>query len=132
MFPLSVTIDIEHWTTATQNMYDQGLQELRSRNSSAHPSVTGQSQMLQSYPALLSYATFQLLTHIRLARAQGADIKSAMNRLGRLDTWARWVALKEDIPQGLGLAEYATKYEDLPLSDSFRIADPSYLTTPLE
>ncbi|KAH8666069.1 hypothetical protein BGZ61DRAFT_461584 [Ilyonectria robusta] len=128
MFPLSVTIDIEHWTTTTQNMYDQGLQELRSRNSSARQSVTGQSQMLQSYPALLSYATFQLFNHFRLARAQGVDIKSALARLGRSDTWARWVALKEDIPQGLGLAEYATKYEDLPLPHNFEIFAPLYLT----
>ncbi|KAH7007260.1 hypothetical protein EDB80DRAFT_842532 [Ilyonectria destructans] len=57
--------------------------------------------------------------------------QNTMTRLGRSDTWARWVALKEDIPQGLGLAEYATKYEDLPLSDNFGIADHSYLT-PLE
>ncbi|KAI0971981.1 hypothetical protein F4678DRAFT_64958 [Xylaria arbuscula] len=74
---------------------------------STSPSVTGQSQMLEDYPALLSYATSEFFTHARLAEEKGADPSSIINSLVLESIWARWVALREDVPRGVELRDYA-------------------------
>ncbi|GAP93384.2 putative nb-arc and ankyrin domain protein [Rosellinia necatrix] len=65
-------------------------------SSPTHLSATGQSQTLEDYPALLSYATTQLFTHARLAQDAGADPSSIVARLYETQTWVRWVALREE------------------------------------
>ncbi|RWA03482.1 hypothetical protein EKO27_g11626 [Xylaria grammica] len=77
------------------------------RNSPMAPSVTGQSQVLEDYPALLSYITSAFFTHARLAEERGADPSPIINRLMQQGSWARWVTLREDVPRGVELSKYA-------------------------
>ncbi|KAH7139810.1 hypothetical protein B0J13DRAFT_68001 [Dactylonectria estremocensis] len=113
MFPQEMTVDVGSWITTTRNVYDQGSSGLHLRESTGCPSITGQSQTLQGYPALLPYATFQLFKHARLAQATGANMTPTMDRLKEASTWMRWVALREDIPVGTGFAECVAMYESL-------------------
>ncbi|UKZ72562.1 hypothetical protein TrVFT333_000194 [Trichoderma virens FT-333] len=64
------------------------------------------SQELEDDPALLSYATFKLFTHAQLADKNGADLRPFIDRLKDEVTWARWVALREDIPHGTKASSY--------------------------
>ncbi|KAI1170769.1 hypothetical protein F4777DRAFT_583560 [Nemania sp. FL0916] len=82
-------------------------------NSPAAPSVTGQSQVLEDYPALLSYATFEFFTHARLAEEKDADPGAIISRLMIKGGWARWKALRENIPRKVELRNYVA---DLGLS----------------
>ncbi|KAJ4863623.1 NACHT domain-containing protein [Trichoderma breve] len=65
-----------------------------------------QQRILEDDPALLSYALFKLFTHALLADEQGADLRPFMERLKDGATWARWVALREDIPHGTKVSSY--------------------------
>lgn len=79
---------------------------------SPRTSVTGYSQILEDYPALLSYATAELFTHARKADAEGVDPTLLIRRL-RNGTWNRWKALQEDIDGQIELLYYVA---DLGLS----------------
>lgn len=118
LFPQEMTVDVGCWITTTHNVYDQGFSGLYVRESTGCPSITGQSQTLQGYPALLPYATFQLFAHARLAQAMGADMTPIMVRLKEPNTWTRWVALREDVPVGIELSEYVARYEGFELGGS--------------
>ncbi|UKZ68955.1 uncharacterized protein TrAtP1_009974 [Trichoderma atroviride] len=72
-----------------------------------HSSEMSQPQRLKDYPALLSYATAKLFTHAKLADELGVDPSPIVERLNDGTTWARWVALKEDIPEGTTVLTYA-------------------------
>ncbi|QYS95087.1 NACHT domain-containing protein [Trichoderma simmonsii] len=65
-----------------------------------------QQRILEDDPALLSYALFKLFTHALLADEQGADLRPFMERLKDGATWARWVALREDVPHGTKVSSY--------------------------
>lgn len=69
----------------------------------------GHQRLLEDDPALLSYATFKLFTHAQLANKYEADLRYFIERLKDEATWARWVALREDIPYGTKLRSYAIK-----------------------
>lgn len=75
-------------------------------------SDTPRSQILEDHPALLSYATFALFEHARLAPIDGADIAPILDRLNDETTWARWKSLREDVPEGVELLDFL---EDLGL-----------------
>ncbi|KAI1053122.1 hypothetical protein LB505_014230 [Fusarium chuoi] len=53
-------------------------------------SGTLHSQILEDHPALLSYATFALFEHARLAPIDGADVTPILDRLNDETTWARF------------------------------------------
>lgn len=84
---------------------------------SPRTSVTGCSQVLEDYPALLSYATSQLFTHARKADAEGLDPTQVIWCL-RNGTWDRWKALQEDIDGQIELLYYAA---DLGLSSWLKV-----------
>ncbi|KAF5572881.1 hypothetical protein FPCIR_14158 [Fusarium pseudocircinatum] len=69
-------------------------------------SGTFASQILEDHPALLSYATFALFEHARLADIDGADITPILDRLNDKSTWARWKSLREDVPEGVELLDF--------------------------
>ncbi|KAF5698546.1 hypothetical protein FGLOB1_11970 [Fusarium globosum] len=75
-------------------------------------SDTPRSQILEDHPALLSYATFAMFEHARLAPIDGADIIPILDRLHDETTWARWKSLREDLPEGVDLLNFL---EDLGL-----------------
>ncbi|TGJ85998.1 hypothetical protein E0Z10_g2760 [Xylaria hypoxylon] len=105
-------------------------------------SVTGQSQVLEDYPALLSYATSEFFTHARLAEETGVDPSPIVNRLLEKGIWARWVTLREDVPQGVELWHYAADRglnswvsifsqppmprRGLPLAPELEVRDPAF------
>ncbi|KAL6831383.1 hypothetical protein J3E69DRAFT_379208 [Trichoderma sp. SZMC 28015] len=66
----------------------------------------GQQRLLEDDPTLLSYATFKLFTHVQLADQYGADLRPFIKRLKDEATWARWIALREDIPDGTKAIPY--------------------------
>jgi hypothetical protein len=69
-------------------------------------SDTFHSQILEDHPALLSYATFAMFEHARLADIDGADITPILDRLNDETTWARWKSLREDVPEGVELLDF--------------------------
>ncbi|KAI1025275.1 hypothetical protein LB504_010002 [Fusarium proliferatum] len=75
-------------------------------------SDTPRSQILEDHPALLSYATFALFEHARLASIDRADVTPILNRLNDETTWARWKSLREDVPEEVELLDFL---EDLGL-----------------
>ncbi|RBA15880.1 hypothetical protein FPRO05_12101 [Fusarium proliferatum] len=75
-------------------------------------SDTLRSQILEDHPALLSYATFALFEHARLAPIDGTDITPILDRLNDETTWTRWKYLREDVPEGVELLDFL---EDLGL-----------------
>ncbi|KAJ2988239.1 hypothetical protein NUW58_g4084 [Xylaria curta] len=78
--------------------------------SSLEPSLaTGQPEVLEDYPALLSYATFEFFTHARLAEVRGTDPSVIIRHLTDYGSWARWVTLREDVPQGSQIIDYAAR-----------------------
>ncbi|KAI1126006.1 hypothetical protein F5Y10DRAFT_245888 [Nemania abortiva] len=90
-------IDMVRWLETLPR--DECVTDLTSPNATAciSPtalSTTGQSQVLEDYPALLSYATFEFFTHAHLALENGIDIRFVMGG----PVWARWLALSEDLP----------------------------------
>lgn len=83
---------------------------------SSRPSSTGKesrsyfsgfSNILEAFPALLSYATTQMFIHARLAEEGGADPRGIIRRLVRGQKWARLMALTEGIAPDTGLLPYA-------------------------
>ncbi|KAL7941783.1 hypothetical protein V8C42DRAFT_167980 [Trichoderma barbatum] len=76
------------------------------RKSAATSSDASQPRLLEDYPALLSYATAELFTHIQLAEKYGSDPQYFLTLLKEDATWTRWVALREDIPNGTKLVSY--------------------------
>ncbi|KAK1759936.1 hypothetical protein QBC47DRAFT_338452 [Echria macrotheca] len=71
------------------------------------PSTTGQSQVLEDYPALLSYVASKFFTHARLVESEGAATPAAIIlRLLRVG-WKRLALLKETIPLGTSLRGYS-------------------------
>src|SRR5262249_45991419 len=99
-------INIIQWLATVRCDTDQISLNKSACNSETYLSATGHSQVLEDYPALLSYATFELFTHARLAEGQGADPSPIINRLKEKKIWARWVTLREDVPQGIELLHY--------------------------
>ncbi|KAL7808826.1 hypothetical protein V8C44DRAFT_335493 [Trichoderma aethiopicum] len=75
----------------------------------ADSSGASQLQLLEDYPALLSYATFKLFTHAQLAEEDGVDPGPLIARFKEGKSWARWVALREDIPLGTTMYSHAEK-----------------------
>ncbi|PHH91072.1 hypothetical protein CDD83_1768 [Cordyceps sp. RAO-2017] len=70
-------------------------------------STAGRSQVLEDYPALLSYALFELFTHAGEAERTTASLDHIVGRLMTEQTWARWVALRDDLPAGINLHVHA-------------------------
>ncbi|KAK3383654.1 hypothetical protein B0T24DRAFT_605806 [Lasiosphaeria ovina] len=106
---LAVDIDIDQtvlsWINGTSNA-DFADHAASGSKSPKQLSATGQSQVLEDYPALLSYALFKFFTHARQAKNLGHDLGPILERFQTEGIWSRWVALREDIPQGTTLASY--------------------------
>lgn len=102
-------IDINEWVATCQFDDDQISVGKSARNSRTDLSVSGQTQVLEYYPALLSYAAFELFTHARLAEEHVADPSHSIDRLKGKKTWARWITLREYVTGAVELIDYAAK-----------------------
>lgn len=104
---LSPAMDVAQWLEDTTHLTDQ----LSHWGVTTHDSVTGssdanKSQILEDYPALLSYATFAMFGHALLAHDDGVDSTGIIGRFSDKDIWARWRALREDVPREMELLDY--------------------------
>jgi len=73
-------------------------------------SFAGQSCILEDNPSLLFYAAFEFFSHAELADERCVNPSHIMRRLQDGKTWARLVALREDIPQGTQLSHYIAEW----------------------
>jgi hypothetical protein len=98
-------VNIDEWIATHGSVVAQpAVNDARSYTTQA--SLAGQSQRLEDYPALLSYATFELFTHAELAQKYTAYPSSITSRLSEHDIWARWLILREDLPTETTLIDY--------------------------
>lgn len=87
-------IDIGEWV-ATNELHTRENNSSEPECGSVAPASTEAStQVLQVYPALLSYATSKLFSHARKAQLERANPKGIVRRL-QGGSWARWLLLKE-------------------------------------
>ncbi|ETS81262.1 hypothetical protein PFICI_06264 [Pestalotiopsis fici W106-1] len=102
-------IDIEKWVITSQFATNQSTQNEPESNSAARPSTPVSTRVLEDYPALLSYATQEFVTHAKLAQSAGADPSSIVRRLLDQDgrSWARWLILREVAGSQVKLHEFA-------------------------
>jgi protein SERAC1 len=100
-------IDIGQWVTSSQVQIRQGTSGESVRGSAI--SAGGVTQVLQDYPALLSYATNKLFSHAKRAQLCGANPKAIVRRLQE-GSWVRWLLLKEVIAPKDGLHEIAKRH----------------------
>lgn len=101
------------WLKDQSKTTDQGYCDAKAAHPSPRASVTGCSQTLEDHPALLSYATFELLTHARKVDEENLDPGDIIWLFLRTDTWRRWKVLREDIDEQIELLYFAA---DLGLS----------------
>ncbi|KAH6888456.1 hypothetical protein B0T10DRAFT_488212 [Thelonectria olida] len=120
---IATSIDILRWLeslSTDSTTFNRIALDSSPCNTSTNPSIAGTSQVLEDYPALLSYATTQLFAHAKLAQATWEDPAHIIYRLLRpptyghlialnetVTTWDRWVALNEEVPPGTNLVAYA-------------------------
>lgn len=107
-------IDINSWlsssndTKATEDTMSLAHSTLTSTDLDGL-SISGRSQVLEDYPALLSYALSSMFRHAQLAEDDGAYSTSLVERFLKKD-WNRWRILREDITQDWTVLEYAATY----------------------
>lgn len=82
--------------------------DTESTPSSHVPSSASQrSQLLEDYPALLSYATVKFFAHAKLGEAIGLDATSVIRRIAQPSLWNRWLTLREGLPMSTSLLKFA-------------------------
>ncbi|KAK3942679.1 hypothetical protein QBC46DRAFT_447659 [Diplogelasinospora grovesii] len=75
-------------------------------NGSRKESSEGRLEVLEDFPALLSYASAMLFAHARGAQKDGADPHRIVVRLNHHRVWERWLCFNEDLPQHMTLERY--------------------------
>ncbi|KAK7416368.1 hypothetical protein QQZ08_012025 [Neonectria magnoliae] len=103
-------IDVVRWMETGQSSNGSVSLDLTASLSPTKLSNASQSQVLEDYPALLSYATFMLFIHARLAEQSRVDLSPVAERLKDKTTWTRWTILRENIPEGTELLEYVAQW----------------------
>ncbi|KAM7184000.1 hypothetical protein V8F20_012399, partial [Naviculisporaceae sp. PSN 640] len=105
MFGPAIGADIHLWLASVLDSNADAMDvDEPAPNSPTQLSVIEQTQVLEDYPALLSYATSEIFTHAQLAQLNGSDPLGVIERLG---SWNRLVALREDIAPWFSLYDYA-------------------------
>ncbi|CAH0021694.1 unnamed protein product [Clonostachys rhizophaga] len=102
-------IDIPLWMSTNKSELDDLSTSGAPALSIANSSISGRSQTLEDHPALLSYATQEFFTHAKLADLSYTDPHDLLHRLLNLGAWSRLKALREDIPFGAQILEYASR-----------------------
>ncbi|KAJ4249141.1 hypothetical protein NW762_012476 [Fusarium torreyae] len=100
-------MDVGQWLSNTTHFTAQSSHtRVATHDSVTGSSDTNQSQILEDYPALLSYATFAMFGHALLAHDDGVDPTRIIDRFSDQDIWARWRTLREDVPQHIDFLDY--------------------------
>lgn len=99
--------DIASWRSRDIPVTDQACYDELAACESPQASVTGYSEVLEDYPALLSYAMFELFTHAKKADAENLDPRHIIQLFQSHYRWQRWRALREDVDQYTTLLDFA-------------------------
>lgn len=100
-------IDIMKWMADNISLTAESISPSElSRHSSTHFSDARKSQVLEAHPALLSYAAWGMFRHARRVKVDKVNPSPIVKRLEDKATWARWVALREDVAEDTTLFEY--------------------------
>jgi len=113
-FDPATEVDIDSWIAGNVDTTSpkMTIDELQPKSSGQVP-IQRHRRGLQDHPALLSHATSKFFTHARLAEERLANPDHIIYRLTRhfdgsgITLWDRWAALKEDVPKGTTLRQYA-------------------------
>lgn len=98
---LASGIDIDEWMSS--NSAPDAECQMMSCASSSRATDTARSQILEDYPALLSYCLFNVFEHAKSTQGlSGGDLHTVLSA----DTWNRWVILREDLPPDISLSDY--------------------------
>ncbi|KAK7424318.1 hypothetical protein QQX98_000586 [Neonectria punicea] len=130
-------IDVVRWMETGQSLSNESVSlDLTAGLSPTQFSNASQSQVLEDYPALLSYATFMLFIHARFAEQSRVDLSPIAERLKDKTTWTRWSILREDIPEGTELLEYVAQWRlsswVAAISNDFKVLDGSPAASPTQ
>ncbi|KAK4163895.1 hypothetical protein QBC43DRAFT_318890 [Cladorrhinum sp. PSN259] len=100
-------INLETWLALTKPVATQAVAEDEvSLGLSSRASIR-RSQVLEDYPALLSYALHSMFIHAKLAQDDGAYSTPLVQRF-QDGGWTRWRLLREDIDPQCSLPVYAS------------------------
>lgn len=103
--------DITRWLEVSQAAIEDASPSASVYHSAMSSSISGKSQILEDFPALLSYAILELFSHAIEAQSAKMDASPVIARLLDENTWTRVVALREDFPKGFCLYECAANFE---------------------
>ncbi|KAG5655650.1 hypothetical protein KAF25_009149 [Fusarium avenaceum] len=104
---LSPAVNVAQWLEDTTHLTAQsGHWRVTTHDSVIGSSDTNKSQILEDYPALLSYATYAMFGHALLAHNDGVDPTGIIDRFSNKDIWDRWRALREDVPREIEFLDY--------------------------
>lgn len=97
--------DVGNWISQDIHVTQQACYDEAATGQSPQVSAAGCSEVLEDYPALLSYATFELFTHAKKADEENLDPSHIIQlfRSHRLRRWKRWKALREDVDRCIGM-----------------------------
>lgn len=114
--------DVGNWISQDIPATHQACHDELATRQSPQVSAAGCSEVLEDYPALLSYATFEVFTHAQKADEENLDPRHIIQllRSHRLRRWKRWKALREDIDPCIGLFDLVA---DLGLSSWLKAED---------
>ncbi|RBR19576.1 uncharacterized protein FIESC28_05571 [Fusarium coffeatum] len=101
------TMNVHRWLSESCNLtVESDVLSNITRAQNLDGSDTFQTQVLEDHPALLSYATFAMFEHARLAHIDEADLTPILDRLADKTTWTRWKYLREDVPVEVDLLTF--------------------------
>lgn len=88
-------VDVAEWIFTNQLLLREDISSKTARDSVARSSTSAQTQVLQDYPALLSYATHEFFSHAKMAQSENASPERIIRRLEDGKMWDRWLLLSE-------------------------------------
>lgn len=107
-FGTDAGIDIMSWVFGESDPPDQTRTDEKRAGSPTKISTAGRSQVLEDYPALLSYIISEFFTHAQAAEALNTVGRFIIiSRLLNEGSWQRWLTLKETISPLTKLRDYA-------------------------
>ncbi|VUC32074.1 unnamed protein product [Clonostachys rosea] len=102
--------DVTRWLEVSQAALEDASPSASVYHSAISSSLSGKSQMLEDFPALLPYAILELFSHAIEAQSGNMDPRAVITRLSDENTWSRVVALREDFPNGFCLHDCAANF----------------------
>lgn len=114
--------DIASWRLGNRSVTGQACYDELAGHNSPQASITGCSEILEDYAALLSYALFEIFAHAKKADAEDLDPSHIIRRFLLASGWRRWTLLREDV--GGRTVSFLYHVADLGLSSWLKAKGP--------